>query len=57
MNQISRQKPRELQGPEQNRNLAKSLFIECILGFIFAFLAGMAYFGSGFDVEFIYQGF
>ncbi len=57
MSQISSQNPINLQGPEQNRNLIKNLFIECILGFIFAFLAGMAYFGSGFDVEFIYQGF
>ncbi|MCB1590839.1 MAG: hypothetical protein KDI90_00170 [Alphaproteobacteria bacterium] len=44
--------------PEKNQyDLAKTLTIEVFLGFSFALLSGMAYFGSGFDLEFIYQGF
>ncbi|MBK6896660.1 MAG: hypothetical protein IPH06_08730 [Alphaproteobacteria bacterium] len=31
--------------------------LEAILGFFFAILMGIAYFGSGFELEFIYQGF
>lgn len=39
------------------KELAKTLIIECFIGFFFAFLIGVSYFGSGFDLEFIYQGF
>ncbi len=35
----------------------KDYCIEAFLGFSFALLMAMAYFGSGFELEFIYQGF
>ncbi|MCB1681880.1 MAG: hypothetical protein KDI65_08100 [Alphaproteobacteria bacterium] len=35
----------------------KDYLLEAVLGFFFALLMGIAYFGSGFELEFIYQGF
>lgn len=35
----------------------KAYLIEVILGFLFAFLIGLSYFGAGSELEFIYQGF
>jgi len=38
-------------------SLFKDFCLEALLGFSFALLMAMAYFGSGFELEFIYQGF
>ncbi len=35
----------------------KSYLLEVLIGFFFAMLMGIAYFGSGFELKFIYQGF
>lgn len=49
--------PLKIKPPQTAGQRLKSYLLEALLGFFFAMLMGIAYFGSGFELKFIYQGF